>query len=73
MSPVIDAELECPDVAAVHVVPESDTVPSSGRLEDFADEKGLVPPLTHRAVHVHIVTWMEKSKCLTSFPFKSVI
>lgn len=37
---------------AVHVVPESQTVTSSGRLEDVTDEEGHVSPLTDRAVHV---------------------
>lgn len=34
-------------MAAVHVVPESKAVPSSGRLKHITDQEGHVTPLTH--------------------------
>lgn len=59
--PVIYENSESPHMAAIHVVPEFQTVPSGGRLEDITDQEGGASPFTHWAVHIHIMTWGKHS------------
>lgn len=42
-------------MASIHVIPECQTVPPRGRLENITDEESPVSPLTDRAVHVEII------------------
>lgn len=50
-----------------HVIPKCQTVPSSGRVEHITNEEGPVPPLTHGAVHVQVITY---TKLQTKFSFE---
>lgn len=71
--PVIGVEVEGSDVRAIHVKPESQTVPPAVRLQYLTEQHGSVSPLAHRTVHIHVVTWEETGQGATKGPFLTSI